>query len=117
MVSAQGGSIRKEHPTDALPSPFERARLLASEFAARAGQHDRDGSFPFENFNGLSEAGLLSLTVPAALGGSGAGALDAARIINILGKADPSTALVLLIHYIYHLGMAGRARSPRWACA
>ncbi len=111
MVSAQGGSIRKEHPTDALPSPFERASLLASEFAARAGQHDRNGTFPFENFNGLSEAGLLSLTVPAALGGSGAGALDAARIINILGKADPSTALVLSMHYIQHLVMA---RSTRW---
>jgi alkylation response protein AidB-like acyl-CoA dehydrogenase len=111
MVSAQGGSIRKEHPTDALPSPFERASLLASEFAARASQHDRDGSFPFENFNGLSEAGLLSLTVPAALGGSGAGALDAARIINVLGKADPSAALVLSMHYIQHLVMA---RSTRW---
>jgi alkylation response protein AidB-like acyl-CoA dehydrogenase len=49
--------------------------------------------------------------VPTALGGSGAGALDAARIINILGKADPSTALVLSMHYIQHLVMA---RSPHW---
>jgi len=111
MVSAQGSSIRKEHPTDATPSPLERATLLASEFAARAARHDRDASFPFENFNQLSEAGLLALTVPAALGGSGAGALDAARIINILGKADPSTALVLSMHYIQHLVMA---RSTRW---
>lgn len=112
MVSAQGGPIRKEHPpVDALPSALERATLLAAEFAARAAQHDRDASFPFENFNELSEAGLLALTVPAALGGCGAGALDAARIINILGKADPSTALVLSMHYIQHLVMA---RSTRW---
>jgi len=111
MVSAQGGSIRKEHPTDAPPSAFERADWLATEFAVRAAQHDREASFPFENFNELSEAGLLALTVPAALGGSGAGALDAARIINILGKADPSTALVLSMHYIEHLLMA---RSTRW---
>ena len=111
MVSAQGSSIRKEHPTDAPQSAFERANRLASGFAARAAQHDRDGSFPFENFNELSEAGLLALTVPAALGGSGAGALDAARIINIIGKADPSTALVLSMHYIQHLVMA---RSTRW---
>jgi len=111
MVSAQGGSIRKEHPTDAPPSAFERADWLATEFAVRAAQHDREASFPFENFNELSEAGLLALTVPAALGGSGAGALDAARIINILGKADPSTALVLSMHYIQHLLMA---RSTRW---
>jgi alkylation response protein AidB-like acyl-CoA dehydrogenase len=107
MVSA----IRKELPTDATPAIFDKANLLASEFAARAAQHDRDASFPFENFNQLSEAGLLALTVPAALGGFGAGALDAARITNIFGKADPSTALVLSMHYIQHLVMA---RSARW---
>jgi len=111
MVSIPGNSIRKALPMDATPSIFDRASLLASEFAARAARHDRDASFPFENFDRLSEARLLALTVPAALGGAGAGALDAARIINILGKADPSTALVLSMHYIQHLVMA---RSTRW---
>ncbi len=109
MVS--GNTTRKELPMDAAPTIFDRAKLLASEFAARAAVHDRDGSFPFENFNQLSEAGLLALTVPAALGGSGVGALDAARIIGMFGKADPSTALVLSMHYIQHLVMA---RSTRW---
>ena len=109
MVS--GNTTRKELPMDAAPTIFDRAKLLASEFAARAAVHDRDGSFPFENFNQLSEAGLLALTVPAALGGSGVGALDAARIIGIFGKADPSTALVLSMHYVQHLVMA---RSTRW---
>jgi alkylation response protein AidB-like acyl-CoA dehydrogenase len=107
MVSA----IRKELPVDATPTIFDKANLLASEFADRAATHDRDASFPFENFDRLSEAGLLALTVPAALGGTGAGALDAARIIGILGKADPSTALVLSMHYIQHLVMA---KSVRW---
>jgi alkylation response protein AidB-like acyl-CoA dehydrogenase len=111
LVSAQGNSVRNELPTDAIPSIFDKANLLASGFAARASQHDRDASFPFENFNELSEAGLLALTVPAALGGLGAGALDAARIIGVFGKADPSTALVLSMHYIQHLVMA---RSTRW---
>ncbi len=111
MVSAQGNSIRKELPKDATPTIFDHANLLASEFAASAALHDREASFPFENFDRLAEAGLLALTVPTALGGSGAGALDAARIINILGKADPSTALVLSMHYIQHLVMA---RSTRW---
>jgi alkylation response protein AidB-like acyl-CoA dehydrogenase len=111
MVSAQGTSIRKELPVDATPAVFDKANALASEFAARAALHDRDASFPFENFKELSEAGLLALTVPTALGGSGAGALEAARIINIFGKADPSTALVLSMHYIQHLVMA---RSTRW---
>ncbi|MET4796038.1 alkylation response protein AidB-like acyl-CoA dehydrogenase [Bradyrhizobium japonicum] len=77
----------------------------------RAAEHDRTGSFPFENFRELSEAGLLSLTVPAVHGGAGAGARYAVRVIGIIGKADPSTALVLSMHYINHLVMG---RSPTW---
>jgi alkylation response protein AidB-like acyl-CoA dehydrogenase len=111
MVSASGNSIRKDPSVDATPAFFGCAKLLAAEFAARAAQHDRDASFPFQNFNDLSEAGLLALTVPVALGGHGASALDTARVLGIFGKADPSTALVLSMHYIQHLVMA---RSTRW---
>jgi alkylation response protein AidB-like acyl-CoA dehydrogenase len=111
MVSANSSSIPKQLAVDTPLAIFDRANALASEFAARAALHDRDASFPFENFERLSEAGLLALTVPAALGGHGAGAIDTARIIGILGKADPSTALVLSMHYIQHLVMA---RSARW---
>ena len=111
MVSAINNSVRKEPSVEATPVPYDCARALASEFAARAAQHDRDASFPFENFKELAEAGLLALTVPTALGGHGAGALDTARILGIFGKADPSTALVLSMHYIQHLVMA---RSTRW---
>jgi alkylation response protein AidB-like acyl-CoA dehydrogenase len=88
-----------------------RASALAARFAERAPTHDRDASFPFENFKELSAAGLLALTVPTALGGLGAGALDTARILGVVAKADASTALVLSMHYINHLVMA---RSERW---
>ncbi len=111
MVNVQGGSLRKRQAPDVSPSRIPCAQLLASEFATRAAQHDRDASFPFENFRDLADAGLLALTVPAALGGGGATAGEAAKIINIIGKADPSTALVLSMHYIQHLVMA---RSTRW---
>jgi alkylation response protein AidB-like acyl-CoA dehydrogenase len=93
------------------PDYIARAEALAKDFAARAIEHDRTASFPFENFRELSEAGLLSLTVPAVHGGAGAGARYTARVIGIIGKADPSTALVLAMHYINHLVMA---RSPSW---
>lgn len=111
MVKVQGSSLRRPEVTDTSPSRVPCAKLLASEFAARAAGHDRDASFPFENFNQLADAGLLALTVPAALGGGGANASEAAKVINIIGKADPSTALVLSMHYIQHLVMA---RSTRW---
>lgn len=101
----------RELPEASEPEHIARALRLAEVFAARAPAHDRDASFPFENFADLSREGLLALTVPAALGGGGAGARDATRVLGIIGKADPSTALVLSMHYIQHLVMA---RSTRW---
>ncbi len=101
----------RELPLSDAPDHAARAALLAERFAERAAAHDRDASFPFRNFQDMSQAGLLALTVPAALGGAGAGAKETARILGIIGKADPSTALVLSMHYIQHLVMA---RSTRW---
>ncbi|WP_249443988.1 hypothetical protein, partial [Acinetobacter baumannii] len=63
MVKVQGSSLRRPEVTDTSPSRVPCAKLLASEFAARAAGHDRDASFPFENFNQLADAGLLALTV------------------------------------------------------
>jgi alkylation response protein AidB-like acyl-CoA dehydrogenase len=111
MVRALGTVAVSEDVLPRGPDHIERALLLAPRFAARAGLHDREASFPFENFKEVSEAGLLALTVPAALGGGGAGAREAARVLGIFAKADPSTALVLSMHYIQHLVMA---RSQRW---
>ncbi|QOZ24516.1 acyl-CoA dehydrogenase family protein [Bradyrhizobium sp. CCBAU 51753] len=104
-------TVAKELPPAYEPEHIARALKLADVIAARAPAHDRDASFPFENFADLAREGLLALTVPAALGGIGAGARDAARVLGIIGKADPSTALVLSMHYIQHLVMA---RSTRW---
>jgi alkylation response protein AidB-like acyl-CoA dehydrogenase len=110
MVRALG-KVAQHAASPREPDIFERAALLAERFSERAAAHDRDASFPFENFEELSQAGLLAMTVPAALGGTGAGARDTARILGIFGKADPSTALVLSMNYIQHLVMA---RSARW---
>ncbi|QPF86602.1 acyl-CoA/acyl-ACP dehydrogenase [Bradyrhizobium genosp. L] len=104
-------TLAKELPQAYEPEHIARALQLADAIAARAPAYDRDASFPFENFADLSREGLLALTVPAALGGVGVGARDAARVLGIIGKADPSTALVLSMHYIQHLVMA---RSTRW---
>ena len=75
MVRALGTTAISERVTLHAPDPVERALRLAPGFAERAVRHDREASFPFENFRELSEAGLLALTVPVALGGSGAGAM------------------------------------------
>jgi alkylation response protein AidB-like acyl-CoA dehydrogenase len=106
MVAAVGSAAAL--PLDA-PDEAEflaRARRLAPSFAGRAVRHDRDGSFGFENFQDLFDAGLLSLTVPQAHGGHGAGARTTSRALSIVAQADPSTALVLAMHYIQHVTIA-----------
>jgi alkylation response protein AidB-like acyl-CoA dehydrogenase len=75
---------------------------LASEFAGTAAYHDRTGEFPFANFDRLSEAGLLTLTLPRHLGGQGAGLAEALSVIGGIARGEPSTALVLTMQYVHH---------------
>lgn len=70
-----------------IASPTERLSdgalaQLRARFAERAAEHDRNGSFPFENFELLHEHGLLALTVPREFGGAGASLGTAARIVR-----------------------------------
>jgi alkylation response protein AidB-like acyl-CoA dehydrogenase len=49
------------------------ARRLAHEcFAPRAERHDREASFPFDDYADLRSEGLLGLCVPERYGGLGA---------------------------------------------
>ena len=52
------------------------AGSLADEFATRAAEHDRDGTFPFENYERMKQAGYLGLSVPVELGGLGASLIE-----------------------------------------
>ena len=62
---------------DLEPSPRQReliarARDLAKErFAPRAGRHDREASFPFDDYADLRAEGFLGLCVPELYGGLG----------------------------------------------
>ncbi|MGJ4945612.1 acyl-CoA dehydrogenase family protein [Bradyrhizobium sp. HKCCYLS1011] len=89
-----------------------RAQKLTPLFAERAVVHDRDGTVAFENFQDLFDAGLLSLTVPVTLGGHGAGARMTSRVLGAVAQADPSTALILIMHYIQHFVMARSSEYP-----
>lgn len=77
-----------------------RARELAPRFAERAAAHDRDGSFPFENFDDLREAGFFAITVPKSHGGHEATLADFLRAQEELAAGDGSTALAFNMHAI-----------------
>lgn len=76
----------------------DRARTLAREFAPRAARHDREGSFPFENFEALRAAGFYGLTVPARYGGKEASLATYLGVLEELARADGSTALAFMMH-------------------
>ncbi len=69
------------------------ADRLAVRFAERATIHDRDGSFPFENYTDLHESGYLRLAIPAEFGGEDADVFEMALAQEHLARGDGSTAL------------------------
>jgi len=88
--------------------PYDRIVLdrVARVIAERAGEHDRDGTFPFEAFSELAPTRVLSLTVPRALGGGGGGLRDAVSAVETLGRADPSVALVVVWQLVFQADLA-----------
>jgi alkylation response protein AidB-like acyl-CoA dehydrogenase len=86
------------HTTPRSRDWLEVADDLAARFAERSPQHDRDGSFPFENFDDLRAARLHLLTVPEEYGGWGASLLEAVQVIERLARGDGATALVFAMH-------------------
>ena len=74
------------------------ARELAARFAERAARHDRDGSFPFENFEDLRAAGFFALTVAEDRGGAGASRRTFLAVQEELARGDGSTALAFMMH-------------------
>lgn len=75
-----------------------RARELAQGFAQRAEAHDREGSFPFENFAELREAGFFGLTVPRRFGGEEAPLSEYLGVLEAIAHGDGSTALSFMMH-------------------
>ena len=100
-----------------FPTTEQQARFLAvvdplvAVFAARAGEQDRSGAFPFANFADIRAAGLPALSVPTAMGGWGADLREAVMVTERLAQGDGSTALSFVMH-VQSIGSA--AESGDW---
>jgi alkylation response protein AidB-like acyl-CoA dehydrogenase len=96
---------------DLQPSPrqqelIELARRLAVErFAPRAEKHDREASFPFDDYDDLRAAGLLALCVPERYGGLGASFETYCLVAEQIAQGSASTALTLNMHCLTMLMM------------
>ena len=86
---------------------------LLPRIRASGTRHDRDGSFPFDNLARLHEAGILGLTVPAALGGQEQGLAASAEAVGWVAQGCPSTALVLAMQLTKQAALArGTSYAP-----
>jgi len=94
--------IPSKPPTLATPALQSLLASLQPQLAARAAEHDRDGSFPHENFELLHAHGLIGLAAPHGYGGSAATLATARQVIRAVGYACPATALVLTMTYLQH---------------
>lgn len=81
------------------------ADRLAERFAERAAEYDREGSFPFENFEELKAAGYAKLTLAKEQGGDGVSLYEWLLVQERIARADGSTALSagwhggMMLHY------------------
>jgi alkylation response protein AidB-like acyl-CoA dehydrogenase len=73
-------------------------RLATDRFAPRAARHDREASFPREDYADLRQAGLLTLCIPEEHGGLGAGFETYCLVAEQIARGNASTALTFNMH-------------------
>ncbi|MER7708485.1 acyl-CoA dehydrogenase family protein [Kitasatospora sp. NPDC097605] len=102
----------------AVPSPVAAALAglprVVDLLAARAEEHDRDATFPYQGIEAVHEAGLLTLTVDRRYGGPGGSLADTVQVLSQLGRGDASVAVVTAFTLLQH---AEQARTANWPTA
>ena len=95
--------------TDAGARLVAIAEELSEELAARAAEHDRDGTYPFEAIDALKAAGYFAAPVPVELGGLGvSSAHDLVVASSRLARGDASVAIGVNMHLVAVLNMERR---------
>jgi alkylation response protein AidB-like acyl-CoA dehydrogenase len=78
---------------------IEKARAFGAQvLAPRAAQHDRDATFPIENFRDMHKEGLLAICVPREEGGAGASFHTYCLAAAELGRYCGATTLSWNMH-------------------
>src|SRR3954467_10482886 len=87
--------------TPAGVRPVAIAEQLSELLGARAGEHDREGSYPFEAIEALKAAGYFAAPVPVELGGLGvSSAHDLVVASSRLARGDASVAIGVNMHLV-----------------
>jgi alkylation response protein AidB-like acyl-CoA dehydrogenase len=93
-------------PTPRQQELIDLARTLARDrFAPRAERHDREASFPVDDYADLRAAGLLALCVPERFGGRGASYETYCLVAEQIAQGNASTSLTFNMHCLTMLMM------------
>jgi len=97
----------------AVPREVSEADLagISKALAKTAGAYDRSGAFPHENFALLHQYGVTGLVAARELAGAPLTLPEARRIIAAVARGEPSTALVLIMTYLFVFQVA---RNDHW---
>ena len=77
------------------------AEKLSPRLGARAAEHDRDGSYPFEAIDALKTAGYFAAPIPIEIGGLGvSSAHDLVVASSRLARGDASVAIGVNMHLV-----------------
>ena len=88
------------------------AELHAADFATRADEHDRDGTFAFENVEAMKNSGFAAAAVPTEFGGMGVTSIhDCIVAMSRLDRGDGSTPLAFTMHLFRTLSTVRGLRS------
>jgi acyl-CoA dehydrogenase len=101
---------------DIVPPPASDIALIARRIGAEvagplAAEVDRDARFPVEAFDALRAERMLSVLVPAELGGAGASITQVAAAVEELARHCASTAMVYAMHQIQVASIVRHGRS------
>lgn len=92
----------------------------AARVAAIAGKHadavDAEGRFPREAVEAMRAERLLSVQIPADLGGEGASITEIAELCSILGQACAASAMVFAMHQIKLSSLVEHGAGSDWHC-
>jgi alkylation response protein AidB-like acyl-CoA dehydrogenase len=93
--------IDRRELSDRQAALLERAARLSDDFATRAEQHDREASFPYENFQAMHDAGYMKQCLPAEFGGEEVTLEELCLTQERLAWGDASTALGANMHSFF----------------
>ncbi len=77
----------------------ENDKLSRELLSVNADAVDQERRFPRENLDALARSGIFGLLVPATYGGAGAGLPEMSQVLERMGQACASTAMITLMHF------------------